>query len=227
MVSKDRGPFDGRRDLLEEFKPFSAQAVFELHEARGITARSRQTLDDAGADGIGDEDKHERHGSCRLQKHCHGCAAANEDDLRCERSQFHRVFANVIGAAATPAIVDPEVAALDPAQLCQHVAKHSVARVHGCFIGDSRERAQAPNAWFLLCAGGERPNNRMRRRRATQKGDELAPPHSITSSARPSSIGEISRPSALAVLRLITNSNLTGPWTGSSLGFAPLRMRSA
>ena len=36
-----------------------------------------------------------------------------------------------------------------------------------------------------------------------------------------------SRPSALAVLRLITSSNLTGAWTGSSLGFAPLRMRSA
>jgi hypothetical protein len=35
------------------------------------------------------------------------------------------------------------------------------------------------------------------------------------------------RPSALAVLRLITSSNLTGAWTGSSLGFAPLRMRPA
>jgi hypothetical protein len=34
------------------------------------------------------------------------------------------------------------------------------------------------------------------------------------------------RPRALAALRLTTNSNLTGAWTGSSLGFAPLRMRS-
>ena len=42
-----------------------------------------------------------------------------------------------------------------------------------------------------------------------------------------SSVGGTSRPSALAVLRLITSSNLTGAWTGSSLGFAPLRMRSA
>ncbi len=40
----------------------------------------------------------------------------------------------------------------------------------------------------------------------------------MTSSARPSSIGGISSPSALAVLRLITNSNLTGNCTGSSLG---------
>src|SRR5216684_163287 len=34
--------------------------------------------------------------------------------------------------------------------------------------------------------------------------------HSITSSARPSSIAGISRPSAFAVLRLILNSNLVG-----------------
>jgi NAD(P)-dependent dehydrogenase (short-subunit alcohol dehydrogenase family) len=38
----------------------------------------------------------------------------------------------------------------------------------------------------------------------------LASRHSITSSARESSIGDTSRPSALAVFRLITNSNLVG-----------------
>ena len=51
--------------------------------------------------------------------------------------------------------------------------------------------------------------------------------HSITSSARPSSVGGTSRPSAFAVLRLITSSNFSGASTGSSLGFAPLKMRSA
>ena len=40
-------------------------------------------------------------------------------------------------------------------------------------------------------------------RRAAEQRDELAPPHSITSSARASSVGGTSRPSALAVLRLI------------------------
>ena len=50
-------------------------------------------------------------------------------------------------------------------------------------------------------------------------------PHSITSSARASSVGGTSRPSAFAVLRLMTSSNLVGAWTGRSLGFAPLRMR--
>ena len=58
----------------------------------------------------------------------------------------------------------------------------------------------------LLRARRERP----RGRRAAEQRDELAPPHSITSSARASSVGGTSRPSALAVLRLMSSSNLVG-----------------
>src|SRR6516162_3386380 len=59
--------------------------------------------------------------------------------------------------------------------------------------------------------------------RAAEQRDELAPPHSITSSARASSVGGTSMPSALAVCRLITNSNLVACNTGRSAGCAPLR----
>jgi signal transduction histidine kinase len=52
-------------------------------------------------------------------------------------------------------------------------------------------------------------------------------PHSITSSASASNLSGISRPSAFAVLRLMTNSNLVGSITGRSLSFSPLRMRPA
>jgi len=50
--------------------------------------------------------------------------------------------------------------------------------------------------------------------------------HSITSSARASSVGGTSRPSAFAILRLITSSNLVGCSTGISAGFAPRRILS-
>src|SRR6516165_5071724 len=50
--------------------------------------------------------------------------------------------------------------------------------------------------------------------------------YSITSSASASSVGGTPRPKALAVLRLITNSNLVACWTGKSEGFAPLRILS-
>src|SRR5262245_66510163 len=58
-------------------------------------------------------------------------------------------------------------------------------------------------------------------------GPRGALPHSITSSARASTDAGRSRPSALAVLRLITSSYLVGAWTGRSAGFSPLRMRLA
>ena len=54
---------------------------------------------------------------------------------------------------------------------------------------------------------------------------ELATPHSITSSASATRFPGTSRPSALAVLRLMTSSNLVGCITGRSAGFSPLRMR--
>src|SRR5215467_2218801 len=49
--------------------------------------------------------------------------------------------------------------------------------------------------------------------------------HSITSSARPSSVIGKVRPSALAVLRLITSSALVDCCTGRSAGLSPLRTR--
>ena len=65
---------------------------------------------------------------------------------------------------------------------------------------------------------------RPRGRRATEQRDELASPHSITSSARASSVGGTSRPSALAVLRFRMSSNFVGCMTGRSAGLAPERI---
>src|SRR5215470_19896657 len=80
-----------------------------------------------------------------------------------------------------------------------------------------------PHPFALLRARRERPYSR----RAAEQRDELAPAaHSITSSAMASSVGGTPRPKALAVLRLITNSNLVACWTGKSEGFAPLRILS-
>src|SRR5215470_1316159 len=86
------------------------------------------------------------------------------------------------------------------------------------------DKLSAPDEWHrrLLRPRRERP-----RSRSAEQRDELAPPHhSITSSARASSVGGTSRPSALAVLRLMTKSNLVGCSTGISAGFAPCRILS-
>jgi hypothetical protein len=49
----------------------------------------------------------------------------------------------------------------------------------------------------------------------------IATPYSISSLARSRKASGIVRPSALAVVRLMTRSNLVGCWTGISPGFAP------
>ena len=50
-------------------------------------------------------------------------------------------------------------------------------------------------------------------------------PHSITSSALASRDGGTVRPSALAVFRLMVNSNFVGCTTGSSAGVSPFKIR--
>src|SRR5215468_2640076 len=85
---------------------------------------------------------------------------------------------------------------------------------------DDRVRERALRLFQPVCR--ERPRSRY----AAEQRDERAALHSITSSASARSLSGILRPSALAVLRLMTNSNLTGASTGKSAGLAPFRMRS-
>src|SRR5262249_18056600 len=86
----------------------------------------------------------------------------------------------------------------------------------------SHEGADPPHAIGLPRARRERP----RGSRSAEQRDERAAPHSITSSARASKVGGTSRPSTLAVLRLIISSYLVGACTGRSAAFSPFRMRS-
>ena len=61
---------------------------------------------------------------------------------------------------------------------------------------------------------------------ATPVHDAADIERAISAFAHDSNGGLIVLPSAFAVFRLITSSNLTGAWTGSSPGLAPFRMRS-
>src|SRR5215472_535920 len=88
--------------------------------------------------------------------------------------------------------------------------------------GSRSDVSDARGLGRLLRTHRERP----RCRRAAEQRDERPTFHSITSSARASSVAGTVRPSVLAVFRLIANSYLVGACTGRSAGFSPLRMRS-
>src|SRR5262249_4467011 len=137
--------------------------------------------------------------------------------------ELGRDLAVALVASFHPAVLDLDGATLDPAELVQplhHGGDHVALRRRRAHTHEADGRQPPP----LLCARRERPRN-ARRRRAAKQRDERAPPHSITSSARASSVGGTSMPSALAVLRLIASWNLVGCSTGRSAGFSPLRMR--
>src|SRR5262245_16377566 len=126
------------------------------------------------------------------------------------------------GVAGGGAIIDLDVAAFRPPQILQPLAKRGDPCLPLCIgLGEWRKHADAPHALGLLRPGRKRPSHRC----ATHQRDELAPHHSITSSARASRVAGTSMLSVFAVCRLMTNSNLVGRSTGMSAGFAPLRMR--
>src|SRR5262249_60796282 len=138
------------------------------------------------------------------------------------RDQFRRVSANVGGIARGPAGVDPHVALVGPAQLLQPLQEPRNAGLKYRIVrGCGQEYANTSQSVGLLSTRRKWP-----RRRAAEQRDELAAFHSITSSARASSVGGMVRPSALAVARLMTSSYFVGACTGRSAGLSPLKMRS-
>src|SRR5205807_594314 len=126
-----------------------------------------------------------------------------DNDIDLESDQLGGDFGEALAASLRPAILDRDIATFDPAKVAQPLHKSSGPLASA----RPRGRAQEPDGGQLsrlLRARRERPSSR----RAAEQRDELAPIHSITSSARASSVDGKSRPSALAVTRLTTNSNL-------------------
>src|SRR6516164_11667044 len=104
------------------------------------------------------------------------------------------------------AVVDAEIAAFRPSAPFQSVPKPRKPRlIFWIVLREGSQHADASWLIGLLRARRDRPRSRS----AAEQSDELAPAnHSITSSARASSLSGTIRPSAFAVLRLITSSSL-------------------
>src|SRR5262249_36636494 len=122
-------------------------------------------------------------------------------------------------AAATTHILDVELLSPSFRQFLCEQARDRICRT-ARRVGNDHAHGSVGVA---LCPRTR--NGRPCHSRATEQRDELATPHSITSSTKEISRAGISRLSAFAVFRFITNSNLVGCSTGRSAGFAPLRIR--
>src|SRR5262245_17838284 len=141
------------------------------------------------------------------------------DDHDITTNQIGRQRRQSVVLVFCPAILDRHVLTLDVAGFLEPKAERGDVRrtpLRRCAVEKSDQRR------LLLRAHCKRPRDRC----AANERDERAPVHSITSSARESNVGGTSRPSAFAVVRFTTRSNLVGCSTGRSPGFAPRRILS-
>src|SRR5262249_8345679 len=142
----------------------------------------------------------------RLQQGPQSRVAVGEDDVGRERNGFRYVPADVSGIRPSPARVDPDIAADAPARFLQTLHERADTNLVIRIVGRcGQEQGDTPHPLRLLPGCHDGP-----RRRAAEKADERAPFHSITSSAIESRLSETLTPSALAVLALMTSSNLVG-----------------
>src|SRR5262249_16034666 len=138
-----------------------------------------------------------------------------------QRSRYIGKLAKINRKAA---LINNEILPFDEAVSPQFVQE---CHVLWCFTRIGGHECRVIRSTQPLSRGGKRRKERT----PAEQRDERAALHlganSITSSARASSVGGMSRPSALAVLRLTANSNFVGSITGRSPGYSPLRMRPA
>jgi hypothetical protein len=157
-VPKDCDARHRGRNLLEQFQPFRAHAVFELDKTGRVTARPRHAFDQATADRVNDIHKHDWHDfSCLLQRP-RVRSAGGYDDLRLEIDQFRRISTNAVGIAGAPPVVNLQIAADGPAHFLQPLRKRREAgRCTWIVRSERAEHADPPRPLRLLPLCGERP----------------------------------------------------------------------
>src|SRR5262249_55540764 len=140
-------------------------------QPRDVAARARKTGDNGAAHPVGRGREHERNRRCRLLC-CEGSRSiVSDNDIDLGPNKLVCEISQALSVSLGPAILDREIAALDPAQLAHslHEGGGPVAlrrRATRAEQSDSRRLR-------LLGARGERPS----RRHATKQRDEVAPSH--------------------------------------------------
>src|SRR5262249_24593535 len=223
-IRQHRHSRHGGGDLLERLQPLASKRIFKTREPGRVAAWAREARYPASSDRVGPQGEHNRYRTGFPQEREDRRRVASKQNVGLEINEFLCDDSHSIEIARRPAIVGSKIATFHPAQVLHSLPESRepcATLLIGVSIASSHHCRKPPHSLALLRARRKRP----RRRRAAAQPDDLAPPHSITSSASASNFGGTSIPSALAVLRLMTNSNLTGCITGSSAGGVPPRIR--
>src|SRR5262249_9278717 len=207
-----------RHDLAQQLHALGHQFVGKEVDAGGIAARAVETCYQAELDRVTSYAEHDRDRRGRglsRESSSRGAWRGNHTHLPTNEIS-HQLWQTII-LTVGPAKFGDHVPALDKTAIGKPLPErcnHLRAFAGGCHVEKSYHRHR-----WLLRARHSRPRHRC----AAEQRDEVAAHHSITSSARPSSVIGKVRPSALAVFRLITKSTFVDCSTGMSAAFAPLR----
>ena len=217
-IGNDGQPAQIGNELAQYIQPLAGEIGRLDRQPGDVAARPRETRHQAGAERIDRDREDDRDRRGRLPDRVDR-AARRHDDIDFQPDELGGKLGETLALSLGPAILDRDGTAHAPAELVQAPHESCVP------IVPVRRRTHTQNAdggqLRRLCAQPQRP-----RGGAADSQQERAAFHSITSSARASRVAGKSRPSALAVLRLITSSYRVGACTGRSAGFSPLRMRS-
>src|SRR5262245_36485722 len=163
-----------------------------------------------------DADDRDRRGRFHQRLDC--VWPGGEDDIAVESDQLLGELGDAVEHVPREPLFNNDVLTLDVTCLLEPVEQRDDE-----FALDIQEKTNPRNfPPRLLRARRKRPS----RRRAAEQGDKLASFHSTSSSARSRNDSGIVRPSALAVVRLMTRSNFVGCSTGMSAGLAPCKILS-
>ena len=208
-------------DLLEQLELLPKDIGYEIRCLSNVPAGMSQAGHESASHGIRHED-HDDGDGCGRGLGRQSCGRTpGEDDVDITAGEFGRESGKPVGLALVKPRLEHEVLALHPAEGSQRPNQRQARGRIWQALGKHADPYLLPR---LLSLGGQRRSKEDR----TCASEERATVHHywITSSARASSAGGIVRPSALAVLRLMTKSNLLGCSTGRSAGLAPLRILS-
>src|SRR5262249_18752220 len=221
-IEHECDPRHMRCNLLEQPQPLCSYRGLDVGEPGNVAAWMCQAPNETLGDrfvGPGEDDRHRD--SCLLQRG-HRLASTGYNHVRRERQQFPNGGLRLFNVSDAPMIVDLNVATDCPSQLFETLLqRYRTDQTLWVTLGKWHQHADTAHTLALLRARRDRP----RYRRPAEQRDEVAPPHSITSSASCCNCRGALRPRAFAVLRLITSSNLVGCSTGRSAGLSPLRIR--
>src|SRR5262249_37850919 len=123
-IPKDRRAPDVGCNLLEQFHPFPAHAVFEISEPRGVAAWARQALEDASANRIGEICEYDGNGaSCLLHRRDRAAAHGYDHDFF-DRNQFARILTTPLDPASAKQLTDLPISSDCPAQQLEGLRKY-------------------------------------------------------------------------------------------------------